>query len=65
MQRSKKQESQVVLVKQEDTFPTIESNTMSLHVALRDPEHDQLVLKLDTLGNENENLQRHIDDLKT
>jgi hypothetical protein len=38
---------------------------MSLHVALRDPEHDQLVLKLDTLGNENENLQRHIDDLKT
>ena len=38
---------------------------MLLQVAVRDPEHDQLVLKLDTLGDENENLQRHIDDLKT
>ena len=65
LQRSKKQESQVVLVKQEDKFPTIESNSMPLHVALRDPEHDQLVLILDTLGDENENLQRHIDDLRT
>ena len=49
----------MVIQKQDDnSMITINSNTANLQVALRNPEQEQLALKLETLGTENEGLQR-------